>query len=502
MNAIDKVVGFLNPQAGVKRVQARAIMKSMERKYEGAADGRRHSNWMQKANPSVNQLINKDLKKLVARSRELTINNPYARKAPYSITNSVIGTGIIATPFIADTIKDGKIIESKNKEKLQKVIAAAWKEWAESLECDYNGDFNFYGLQYLAMRTVVVSGEVLAIRKKVNTDVNKYGFQILLLEGDYIDTLKDSDKDKDGGYTIKGIKYNSKNKRTGYYIYDRHPSEGNAISKLIPIDDIIHVYDVERTGQNRGVPASSSTLLKQRDLDDYEDAELLGKKAAACMPIFVTNTDPEAQSNTEDKVEAIEPGAINYLQPGETVSFATPPANNGFAEFTKTQHRAIAAGYLMTYEQLTGDLSNVNFSSGRMGWLEFQRQVDYWQYQMFIPRFCEKAFAWFVEGLRIKHGIKEEVKASWTAPRREMIDPVKETNAIRSQMRSGLASWSEMVRQLGFNPEDVFNEMLADQKRFIDAGLMPDSNPYFELKAKLDLVNEAKQDNNTPTDTK
>lgn len=490
MNFLDKAIGFFSPGAGFRRVQNRARMLAMDgqvRKYEGAAEGRRHSNWLMKNNPSVNQLINKDLKNLVTRSRELTINNGYARSAPYKIANSVVGTGILPAVVIQDTVENGQIKSVANKDKLQLMVQAAWKEWADELSCDYNGDFNFYGLQYLAMRTIVVSGEVLALRKRVTIDTNKYGFQVLLLEGDYIDTSRNTDKDPDGGYTMYGIKYDRFSKRAGYWIFDRHPSEGSAVSSFVKMEDIIHVFDVERTGQNRGVPAASSTILKQRDLDDYEDAELLGKKASACLPIFITNTDPEGEGS-EEKIEAIEPGAINYLNPGESVSSFAPAPNPGFSEFTKTQHRAIAAGYLMTYEMLTGDLSNVNFSSGRMGWIEFQRQVYNWQYLMLIPKFCDKVFQWFVESLPVAQNFDRniKVKASWTAPRREMIDPTKETNAKRTAMRSGLQSWSETVRQDGYNPEDVLREMAEDQKKFVAAGLMPDWTPYFELMGTKD----------------
>lgn len=494
-NFIDKTIGFFSPKAGFKRAQFRAAMESQTRRYEGAADGRRHANWLTKSNPSVNQLITKDLKNLVSRSRELSINNPYAKSAPGKIANSVVGTGILPTPFIEPVIENGQVKPVKSADKFIELAKEAWKQWAGELSCDYNGDYDFYGLQYLAMRTIIVSGEVLAIRKKVTTDINSFGFQILMLEADYIDTSKVSEKDDDGGYTYYGIKYDKLNKRSGYWLFDRHPSETNATSVLVPIADVIHVYDVDRAGQNRGVPAASSTLLKQRDLDDYEDAELLGKKAQACMPVFVTNSEVEtAPGDAKEPVESIEPGMVNYLNSGEQVTLSSPPASSGFGEFTKTQHRAIANGYMLSYEAFTGDYSNVNFSSGRMGWIEFQRQVYNWQYLMLIPKFCNKAFAWFAEQLIVAKGFPKEIilKASWTPPRREMIDPVKETNAKRIAMRSGLQSWSETVRQDGYNPEEVIAEYKKDYEGFKSAGIVADWTPAFENDVKIAQANANK----------
>lgn len=486
-NILDKTIGFFSPKAGARRLISRANMQSMEsqlRRYEGAADGRRHSAWLMKSNPSVNQLINKDLKKLVARSRELSINNGYARKVPFTISNSVVGTGIIPKPTIMPIIQNGIVKEVPAKEKYLTLIQAAWQEFANEVTCDYDGNFTFYGLQDLIMRTIIVSGEMLILRKKVPAVENKYGIQFLLLEADYIDTSKESEKDSDGGYTMGGIKFSATNKRTGYWIFNRHPSEGTAVSTLIPIADIIHVYHIERAGQSRGTPSASSTTTKQRDMDDYSDAELLGKKAQACMPIFVSNSDQDNTNLEADNIETIEPGAINYLKPGETVTMASPPSSGGFSEFSKTQNREIASGYLLTYEMFAGDYSNVNFSSGRMGWIEFSRMVDSWQYLMMIPNFCDKAFAWFIETLTVTQGLPKEVivKAKWTAPRREMIDPAKETLAKKMAMRSGLMSWSETVKADGYDPIEVLAEMKADLQNMITAGITPDCTPFFELQ--------------------
>ncbi|WP_262885390.1 phage portal protein [Foetidibacter luteolus] len=471
-------------------------MDGQVRRYEGAAAGRRHASWMAKANPSVNQLINKDHKTLVGRARDLAINNPYAKKAPVSIANNVVGTGIIPTPKVVQVVKDGKVVAAGISEQTEKLLAAAWKEWAENLSCDYDGDFNFYGLQYIAMRTIATSGEILAIRKRVKTDVNKFGFQIKLLEGDYIDTSKHSDKDSGGGYTLYGVKFDAQNKRSGYYIFDRHPSDGSAQSSFVKIEDIIHVYDVERVGQTRGVPFAASTLLKQRDLDDYEDAELLGKKVQSCMPIFVTKNDVDPDNASEEEnIESLEPGQINYLRNGESVTLGSTPVSAGFTDFTRTQHRAIANGYGLTYENFTGDLSNVNFSSGRMGALEFAKTVEYWQYLMFIPHFCDKAFTWFVEGAKIAAGINKDlvIKCLWTAPRREMIDPMKEISAQRLNVRSGFTTWQNVVKENGYNPEDILADLKAANKMFKDAGLIVESDPATEvaLKQPAPVKNEA-----------
>lgn len=497
---IDKTIGIVAPGWGFKRSFNRERMEHMQgkRSWDGASEGRRADSWNKKSNSSVNLAIARDLKKLVARSRELAINNPYAKKAPYIIANNIVGTGILLTPSIVDKVEKGKLISNKNKNVL-KAIAAAWNEWADDLSADYNGDFNFYGLQHLAVRTKVVSGEVLAVRRLVKQDVNKYGFQVLILEGDFIDTSKDTARSNDGGYIFRGIVYDKDGKRKGYWLFDRHPSEADAKSTFYPIKDVIHLYEVERTGQNRGVPDAAATMVAQRDLADYLDADILGKKGAACFSAIVQkqelpDADPTADGPT---LESLEPGMIQYLQPGETISFPSLPQNPGLSDFVKVAMRGIAAGYLMPYENLTGDLSNVTFISGRLGQLDFKKQVEYWQHTTFIPKFCERIFQWFIDGAKIAGVLDEKmnatVKGSWTAPRWQMMDPTKEIAAMKDEVRSGFASWSEKVRENGYNPEEVLAELTQDQKNFVTAGLMPDSNPYFELTQKV-RMNKGKED--------
>jgi lambda family phage portal protein len=492
---IDSAIGVLSPGAGLKRSANRArmnLMNEQNRRYEGAQDGRRANSWIGGTNASVNLMVGKDLKNLVSRSRELAINNSYAKKAPWIIANNIVGMGILLTPTIPDVVKEGKIKKFPKADNWLKVVAAAWKEWADELYADYNGDFNFYGLQHLVIRTKVVSGEVLAVRRRVPVAVNKYGFQILILEGDYIDTSKDTGIIAGpNGYTYKGVKFDKDHKRVGIWLWDAHPSEGAYKSTFYEMKDIIHFYEVERTGQMRGVPDSSASMTTQRDFADYMDAELLQKKGAACFSAIVQKNElPETDTTQQgEQLEELQPGAIQYLQPGETIHFPDLPQNPGLESFVKVQLRAIAAGYLMPYENLTGDLSNVTFISGRLGQLDFKKQVEYWQQTSFIPKFCERVFQWFIESAKIAVGLPEDitVKGKWTAPRWQMMDPTKEILAMKEEVRAGFASWEEKVREMGGDPKEVLEEMITNQKDFIAAGLMPSSNPYFELQAKVTM---------------
>ena len=151
------------------------------------------------------------------------------------------------------------------------------------------------------------------------------------------------------------------------WLFSTHPGDSRGrslVSKPVPAAQVLHLYERLRPGQVRGVPWFAPVILKLRDLDDYDDAELMRKKIEACFAAFVTGAQDEdtlgkANINAAgDRIEAFEPGMIEYLEPGKDVKFATPSANGGYAEYMRLQLHAVAAGVGLTYELLTGDLES------------------------------------------------------------------------------------------------------------------------------------------------
>jgi lambda family phage portal protein len=480
MSLIDKIIGVFSPRAEFERTKYRTAAKILgehygERKFDGASRGRRTSGW-QATGTSANAELLGALGILRARSRDLTRNNTYARQAVYRlIPNNVVGTGIVPAPLV-----EGKVASKRLKK--------AWRSWGEKVRCDFDGKNTFYGLQRLVMRSVAESGDVIVRKRRINAE---FPIQLQVCEGDHLDTMKTYDRIEGGGYIEQGIEFDANGRRVAYWLYDVHPGENSVRSSLtsrrIPASEVLHIYYQERPGQNRGVPWLVASMLKAKDIDEFEQAEIVRQKIAACFAAFVTDAGGDslnAMSKDEvDQAERIEPGMIEYLPAGKQVSFANPTGKEGYEPFMRNSTRAVASGIGVTYEGMTGDLSNVNFSSGRMGWLEFQRTLNDWQ-DMIINQFCEGAWAWFNEALIIAGQARETIETDWTKPRREMIDPVKETKAEVAMVRAGMKSWSEMVRQQGQDPDDVLEELSSDMKKIKAAELILDvdgSNDYTQM---------------------
>lgn len=468
MNWIDKTVAYFDPAAGLKRMQQRKAI-DVVRSYEGASNSRRMKD-MKARSTDANVEIQRDLRVLRDRSREMYRNNLYARRIVQTVTNNTIGTGIIPTP------------EDLSRS-VEKRIMSNWKRWANKKHCDFNGLMTFAGIQKLVMRTVVMSGECLVIRRREDSMDMPLSLQVL--EPDYIDSSKDNYRLSNGNYVFHGIEFNSRGKRVAYWIYNEHPggmSMRSIESTRILAEDVCHVYVVERPGQVRGVPWLSTPMVRLKDYDDYEDAELVRQKIAACYTVFISDqvgTENPSDREEEDIISRVEPGIIEILPPGKQVSFAQPPTTQNYDGYSKKILQGVSAGVGITYEQMSGDYSNVNFSSGRMGWIESHRNYTDWQEEMIVPLLCDTVWDWFIEASVMVGKAKRGITATWTPPRREMIDPVKETNALKAQVRCGFISWQEAVRQLGYDPDDTMDEIVADFKRFDDNKVVLDSDARY-----------------------
>jgi lambda family phage portal protein len=305
---------------------------------------------------------------------------------------------------------------------------------------------------------------------------------VQVLEADYLDSGRDGLVGREGGLIIQGVEFDAIGRRVAYWLFPEHPgsARGPGESKRIPASEVLHLYRQRRPGEVRGVSWYGAAIVPLKDLDEYEDAELIKQKIAACFAAFVTDLDgfgsPVGEETSDPLVEVIEPGMVHKLPPGKTVTFGTPPAVVESTVTTRNQ-RKIAAALGVTYESLTGDYSQVNFSSARMGRIEFQGNVHRLQYNLLIPQLCAVVWQW-VMGAAVDAGLLREVpEATWTPPPLPLLDPEKEAGAMKTLIRIGAKTLSEMVREQGGDPETHFAEYAEDMTRLDKLGLKLDSDP-------------------------
>lgn len=428
--------------------------------FEAAKDTRRTTGWW-----ASNSGPNSDLRQawywLVKRHQDLADNDAYASRAIGVIVNNWIGDGIMSTPQGAT-----------------RRYNQAWKRWADTPESDFYGIHDWYGNQAVGARTTAVRGAVL-VRKRVNPELfERYGIvplQIQMLEPDWLDFNKDNGVD-----ILFGQQFDSNGRLQGYWIRDQHPGESllatgvKIQSTFVPKQEISLHFDSRRAGQRMGLPFGTAAILTLRDMGDIRVAQQMKDKIAACFFGVVTELDGQIDnSGSADgfSFDTIEPGAVEHLPPGRNFQAFSPPSSGDFVSTHREYAHAVAAAYEITYESMTGDLSNVNYSSFRGGWLEFSRRIAYLRGKVSIPGMLSPVCRWHDELARMTGLLKGPMEWTHTPPRREMIDPTREIPALIDAVRAGIMSLSEVQRAFGYVPEEVMAELALDMSRARQSGL-------------------------------
>lgn len=473
---MDRAIGVFSPNAMKARLVTRAqiaLFSEQVRKYNSGTNSRRTAGW-HAPGTSANAELSSQVTTLINRSREMVRNNPTAKRAVEAISDNVVGLGIRPSHY-----KSGG-------KRADKSLREAWQNFAETTSCDWDGKNTFYGLQLLAARTIAESGSVL-IRMRWSRK-STVGIQYQVMEPDFIDRSKHTttiNPNNGKPYDMDGRRYDANGQLLGFWLYQMHPGDGwNGDSVFVDAEEVIHVYNVERPGQMDGVPVLTTSAMTMRDFDEYEQAQLIRQKIAACFAVFITDSDGVTPSGLGDgkPIERLEPGMIERVPSGKTVTFTTPPTVSNYDEYATSILRRIASGIGISYEVLTGDLSNVNFSSGRMGWIEFHRLIQRWQYHVLVPQMCDPMYKWFIKGCLMMGLIKAEPKGrcTWTPPRREMIDPAKEVKALIEMIRAGLKPFSEAMREMGQDPDVAIDAIIEDFKELRKYDLFLTCDPKFD----------------------
>jgi lambda family phage portal protein len=504
MNWLDKAISWLAPEAGLRRVRARHATQVMRLAYEGARTGRRTDGWIATGN-SANAEIAVALSKLRERSRDLIRNNAYASRAVAEVIGNAVGTGITAQ-------------SRTGVPELNSQIDGAWLDWME--ECDADGQADFYGLQVLVARTVFESGECLVrFRQRRSDDGFKIPVQLQVLEPDYLDHTKTQKTDT--GYIIQGVEFDLVGRRTYYWLYGQHPGDvvqtgvrgglGALQSVRVPASEVLHIYRKDRPGQVRGVPWLAPVIITLRDLDEYEEAELVRKKIEACFAAFVTQpqgpdgppigADATAEGTTSThRVESFEPGMIEYLKPGEEITFAAPTYAAGYRDYVAAKQAQIATGLQLTYEQLTGDLSRVNYSSYRAGLLSFRNGIEVFRWAAFIPMFCIPVWNRVMQVAFAAGAIAEAgpFKVEWTPPGFGSVDPYKDSVATLNRIRMGTLTLRQAIAEQGYDP-DAQIEQIAEINRVLDEkGIVLDCDPRKVSKTGTEQTSVKEEGGNQP----
>jgi lambda family phage portal protein len=440
------------------------------RSFDAASSGRR---WDQPRGPhSLNTAILAGATPAARRAGWYARNNPWVAAAVDSLVGNVVGAGVKPQ----STHPDRAV-----REQLQ----ALWLRWTDHAAPD--GLADFYGLQAMAVRAMVESGESFAHLRVNNTNVG-FPLQIELLDREQIPM--DLHRDIGGGARIRaGIEFDSAGRRIAYRVSTARPGDPLGSLRMdpirVPAADCIHLFKPLAAGQLRGITWLAPVLLRLHELDQFEDATLVKAKVAALFTGFITDPDGTVGGLSGDNRSGVltvgmEPGSLIPLPPGADIRFSNPTEHDAYAPFVKNQLRAVAAGLGLPYELVSGDLEGVTYSSIRAGLVEFRRRVEQLQHNVVVHLFCRPIWERFVRLAVLTGDLPVRdfdansaayLGCSWLPPKFDYVDPMKDVQAEILAIDAGLKSRSQAISERGYDAEQVDAEIAADKARSDALGL-------------------------------
>jgi len=485
-----------------------ATVLKLPRQWNGAKSTVTLENWesIMRA-PDVD--IRHGLVSLRSRSRTASQNIDHVRGFLGMVETNVIG-------------RQGIVLQSKARQRngkpdkrTQGVVEGAWLAWGKRGSADVTGQFSWKALKRQAARTVARDGEAL-YRMIENWD-NPHGFALQQIDPACLDVGLNRTGESGVNEIRMGVELDGWRRPVAYYLTDEPNILSGSYSVLaehtrVPAKEIIHLFLPEWVWQSRGVPWLSTGLMRLHMLSGYEDAAITAARVgAAKMGFYKRNPDapdlPEEQSADGSLVQDVAPGSFEQLPEGwDFVGWDPAYPNTDHGEFVKSCLRAIATGLGVSYNLLANDLEGVNYSSLRQGAIQ---ERDLWMnlQEWFIESFCDPIFSRWLDvqshlgTLAIPDArYPEAARVVWQPRRWQWVDPVKDIQANKEAIALRVRSVSDVIRETGRDPADVWDELASDMKQLEALGLSmqsteprqgSDSETDAELDGQLDVKQSA-----------
>jgi lambda family phage portal protein len=282
--------------------------------------------------------------------------------------------------------------------------------------------------------------------------------------------------------------------------------------KRIPAEEIIHLYRAERPGQTRGVTWFASAIQRLHHLAGYEQAEVVRARASSALMGFITS--PEGELIGDDvmdgeRVSNFEPGVFKYLNPGESVTVPSLDSPDGqFEPFLRAMLRAMAAGIGCSYETISRDFSQTNYSSSRLSLIEDR---DHWRIlqSWMIENFHRRVFHEWIELAVLSNALSlpgyelapDRFKAARWMPRGwAWVDPAKEVAAYKEAVRCGFKTLGEVVAEQGGDLDELLLARQAELAMLDQMNIVVDSDPTQVTGAGLQQIGNPYPETQLPTE--
>lgn len=455
----------------------RLLRPGRARSFDAAASGRRWEG--AKSITALNSAILASATVASRRAAYYVRNNAWVASAVQSLVANAVGAGI-------------KPRSQHPNQAVRERLQDLWARWTD--EADAAGLTDFYGLQAMAVRAMVESGEAFGrLRTRRPADGLTVPFQVELIHREQV-PLETFQELRGDSRIRAGIEFDALGRRVAYHVLRQRPGDPLAPvtglpydTRRIPASEMVHLFQALEPGQLRGITWLAPVLLRLHELDQFEDAALVKAKVEALFTAFITDPDgtvagqADGATVTDGILEmGMEPGSMIPLPPGHGIEFADPKRDSEYTPFVKNHLRAIAAGLGVPYELVSGDLEGVTYSSIRAGLVEFRRRIEALQFDVIVHQFCRPIWERFVRMAALTGAIdaaafdrdpRAFLAVEWLPPRFDYVDPMKDAQAEVVAINAGLKSRTQALAERGYDAEQVDAEIAAERERARRLGL-------------------------------
>lgn len=472
--------------------------------YDGADKLSRLAGWQPPLRSADADLLPvKD--ELDARAIDTVRNDAYVAGGATIRKDSIVGTR-----FLLNAKPETKILFGKEDEQweaeAQEEIETKFTLWAESDQCwpDARRTKTLTDIVRLAVGVHLTTGEALQSAEWFD-DGRPYASAVQMIDPARLSDPRDRIFQPINGSRLrKGVELDSYGAPQAYYIRNAHPADyrSNVIVtptwKRIPARKswgrmiINHVFEELRPDQTRGVAAMVAALSELRMTKHFRKTELERAVVAATYAASIESEIPQdvtaalgagagdgnatttwmnaylnaiSEYSSGAKNLHMDGAKIPIFAPGTKLKIQNPGASSPSGDkFEQSLLRYIAAALGLSYEQLSRDYTQTNYSSARASlgetyktmlaikrsvadkvanfiyrlWLE--EAINYKDLECFkrrdVPRFYD--------------GLNAEAFSAceWIGAGQGQIDPLKETQAAVLKIKSGLSTQETEIAKM------------------------------------------------------
>lgn len=386
-----------------------------------------------------------------------------ASRVNWLVANTGIAEAIVSNYATALVGSDGPSARSGHRNRaMQQALDDAWSDAFDSFSIDGS---DLTSIMSQACRSLVGNGE--ALLRFITTERGEVKVVALLPE--QLDASVNSESPR----VVAGVEVDGLGRIVAYHIRPS-PDDYRAAGQSVRVGaaDVVHLFERRWPGQVRGISWLANVATSIVELDALQDAALMKAKASALLCGLIRNIDGASSTATDmQALQPMEPGALVELPGGTDVVFTPTSDMAALDAFVRHMTRVVAAGVGVPYELVAGDLSQVNYSSAKLGLEAFKRRVKGIRSSILVAGFLRPLWHRFVT-LEILSGRinapdfardpKPFFAVNFLFPEWAALDPLKEAQADVLLMRAGIRSRQEIIAGRGRDPGEVDAEIDSD----------------------------------------